>query len=157
MSWKFLRRWFKQPGRPVSPVGRFRAPLVLERFEDRLCPSGVPTVTASAANLPITATTLHITGDDFSPNRAQDHVAFNLGAAGKVTAATSTQLTVALTTRPIGVGNLSVVVTSNHQSSGSAVQVATVTPVVQARTSAVAVNASSMVINGFWLLAHAGR
>src|SRR5262249_3337649 len=108
-----------------------------------------PTVTQNAASLAITATSLTINGSGFSITPANDSVAFNLGAVGSVTAATSTQLTVTLTTAPTSVGNLTAVVTANGGSSGAAVQVATVVPVVTSSMANLAANATTLTINGF--------
>ena len=85
-----------------------------------------PTVTLSTASLAINASSLTITGTGFDTTVGNNTVAFNLGAAGTVSAATATQLTVTLTSPPTSIGNLTAVVTTNAQSSGSAVQVATV-------------------------------
>jgi hypothetical protein len=48
------------------------------------------------------------------------------GAVGTVTAATATSLTITFSTKPKNTGRLTAVVTSNHSSSGSPIQVATV-------------------------------
>ena len=110
--------------------------------------SVVPVVTSSAAALPITTTTLTINGAGFSATPAQNVVTFNLGAAGTVTAATTTQLTITFTTQPTSVGNLTAVVTTNGFSSGAAVQVATVIPVVTANATALPITATTITING---------
>src|SRR5207244_394683 len=86
-----------------------------------------PTVTASTANLPYNSTTITINGTGFDPATASDTVVFNLGAAGTVTSATATQLTVTFSTQPAP-GNLTAGVTYDGQSSGAPVQVATVVP-----------------------------
>src|SRR5205807_6046249 len=76
-------------------------------------------------------------------------VVFNDGAVGTVTAATATALTVSFSTKPTTAGSLTAVVTSNSVSSGSAVQVASVAPVVLANTGLLlAANASSVTIIG---------
>ena len=84
-----------------------------------------PTVTASTANLASNAPALTINGAGFSTTPGNNTVAFTPAGTGTVTAATATSLTVTnlsgLTT-----GALSAVVTTNGQSSGTAVQVATV-------------------------------
>src|SRR5262249_10789960 len=108
-----------------------------------------PTVTMSTASLAINATTLTINGSGFSTTPANDSVAFNLGAVGNVTAATTTQLTVTFTTAPSSVGNLTAVVTANGGSSGAAVQVATVVPVVTSSMANLAADATTLTINGF--------
>ncbi|MFO1065427.1 MAG: hypothetical protein U0892_16295 [Pirellulales bacterium] len=76
-------------------------------------------------------------------------VAFNNGAVGTVTAATATQLTVSLGTKPTTMGNLTAVVTTNSKSSGSAVQVATAKPVVTSSTTNLSAGSSTITINGF--------
>ena len=88
-----------------------------------------PTVTLNTANLAINATSVTITGTNFDATAGNNTVVFNNGAVGTVSAATSTQLTVTLSTRPTSTGSLTAVVTTNGQSSGSAVQVATVVPI----------------------------
>src|SRR5262249_55684661 len=94
-----------------------------------------PVVTASTASRAISATQITIAGFGFDPVAANNRVAFNLGAAGTVTAATATSLTVTYSTRPTAVGSLTAVVTTNNLGSGAAVQVATVTPVVTPSTA----------------------
>jgi subtilase family serine protease len=88
-------------------------------------PTPAPTVTLNTA---LFASTMTINGTFFSPVAANDSVAFNLGAVGTVTAATSTSLTVAFSTLPTSTGSLTAVVTEGGLSSGSPVQVGTVTP-----------------------------
>ena len=87
-------------------------------------------MTASTADLAANATTLTINGTGFSTTAANNTVVFNDGAVGTVTNATATSLTVSISTMPTAVGSLTAVVTTNGVSSGSAVQVATVAPVV---------------------------
>jgi hypothetical protein len=53
-------------------------------------------------------------------------VALSDGAVGTVTAATATSLTVTFSTKPKNAGSLTVIVTANSVSSGTAVQIATV-------------------------------
>ncbi len=109
-----------------------------------------PVVTSSTANLAANATTLTINGFGFDPTASNNSVRFIDGAVGTVTAATTTSLTVTLSTRPAVAGSLTAVATTDNVSSGSAVQVATVTPVVVANSAyAVAANASTITINGF--------
>ncbi len=84
-----------------------------------------PIVTPSTANLLTTATTLTITGTNFSPLPGQNTVAFTPAGTGLVTASTTTTLTVtSLTGHTLGA--LNAVVTTNGFSSGAPVQVATV-------------------------------
>ena len=89
-----------------------------------------PVVTSSTANLAANAATVTIDGFGFDPTAGNNTVVFSSGAAGTVTEATATSLTVTFDTAPTAVGNLTAVVTTNTLASGTAVQVATVTPVV---------------------------
>jgi hypothetical protein len=93
-----------------------------------------PSVNASSALLARTAPTIVIKGTFFDPTPAGNRVDFNLGAVGTVTAATTTQLTVTLSTQPTSNGPLTAVVTALGGSSGAAVQVGTVVdpPIVAA-------------------------
>jgi len=84
-----------------------------------------PSVTLSTANLLTTATTLTITGANFSTTPGNNTVAFTPAGTGTVTAATATTLTVT-SLSGLTVGALSAVVTTSGLSSGAAVQVATV-------------------------------
>ena len=86
-----------------------------------------PTITPSTANLVQNATTIVINGLNFDPNLANDTVTFTLGAAGTVTAATATQLTVTLASRPTSTGVLDATVTTPLGTT-TATQVATVVP-----------------------------
>ena len=117
----------------------------------------VPVVTLNATSQPVTTTTVTISGAGFSATPAQNVVTFNLGAAGNVTAATATQLTVSFTTQPTVAGNLTAVVTTNTFSSGAAVQVATVTPVVTTTSAALPFNATTITIGGFGFSTTAGN
>jgi hypothetical protein len=110
-----------------------------------------PVVTSSTATLAANAATVTISGIDFDSTMANDRVTFTDGtgtAVGSVTAASTTSLTVTFSTLPTVVGSLTAVVTSDNVSSGSAVQVATVVPVVTSSTGNLAANASSIVIHG---------
>ena len=109
--------------------------------------SGV-TVTADTSNLLADAAAISISGTGFDPIVANNSVVFNDGAVGTVTAATATSLTVEFSTDPTTAGNLTAVVTSNGVSSGAAVQVATVEPVVTSSTSHRAANVATLTING---------
>jgi hypothetical protein len=86
--------------------------------------TATPVVTPSAAQI-ADSNTLVIKGTGFSSVPGNNTVAFNLGAIGTVTSATATQLTVTFSVRPT-VGNLTAVVTTNANTSGAPVQVATV-------------------------------
>ena len=78
-----------------------------------------PTVNVSTQELSITATTLTITGSDFSTTPARNTVVFTAGAVGTVTAVKpdGTQLTVSFTpapnSSPTALGVMNAVVTSN--------------------------------------------
>ena len=102
--------------RPAAPdVGAYQSP-----------PVSLSIVVASnTADLPDSATTLTIFGSGFDSNPANDFVLFNLGLAGTVTAASSTYLTVTITSPPTALGALDVGVIVDGFGMGSAVQVAT--------------------------------
>ncbi len=109
-----------------------------------------PVVISSTANLAVNAATVTITGYGFDPASANNTVTFNGLAAGSVTAATPTSITVTFSgTSKLAAGSLTAAVTTDSVSSGAPVQVATVLPVVTSSTTSLAVNASSVVINGF--------
>ncbi len=108
-----------------------------------------PVVTSSTSNLAANASSIIIQGFGFSTTPASNTVVFNNGAVGTVSAASATQLTVDFTTAPTGPGSLTAVVTTNTVSNGSAVQVATVQPVITPATSSLAANATTLTINGF--------
>ncbi len=59
-----------------------------------------PAVTANSSSLGINSDTITITGVGFDTTASQNTVAFNNGAVGTVTTATSTSLTVALSVKP---------------------------------------------------------
>ena len=84
-----------------------------------------PVVTASTSNLATSATTVTINGFGFDPTAANNTVVFNDGAAGAVTSATKTSLTVTFHTKPTSAGSLTAVVTTDGVSSGVGVQIAT--------------------------------
>ena len=108
-----------------------------------------PIVTTSVANLAFNSDTVIINGFGFDTIFANNTVAFNLGAAGNVTAATATSLTVRFTTRPTSLGNLTAVVTTNSVNSGSPLAVAKVVPVVTSSTANLLLTATTLTINGF--------
>ncbi len=116
-----------------------------------------PVVTNSAANVGANASTITINGFGFDPTASNNTVTFNDGAHGTVTSATSTSLTVTLSTDPTTAGNLTGSVTADTVSSGAAVQVATVTPVVTSSTANLPANASTITINGFGFDSAAGN
>ena len=108
-----------------------------------------PVVTSSTASLAANATTVTISGAGFDPTALNNTVTFNNGAVGTVTSATNTSLTVTFSTNPASAGPLTAVVTTNSVSSGSAVQVASVIPVVTSSTANITTTASTVTINGF--------
>ncbi len=112
--------------------------------------AAAPTVTANTGNLAQNATTLIIAGTNFSTTTTSDTIAFNLGAAGTVSVATATQLTVTLSTLPTSTGSLTAIVTVTGNGSSGAIQVATVVaaPVVTLSTTNRAQNAPSITIAG---------
>ena len=84
-----------------------------------------PVVTSSTASLAINATTVTISGSGFDPVAANNTVVMNNGAIGTVTSATVSLLTVTFSTKPIALGTLTAIVTTNSQTSGTATQIAT--------------------------------
>src|SRR5262249_5665241 len=109
-----------------------------------------PTVTGNTGSLAQSAQVLTIRGTGFSTTPGQNTVALNLGAAGTVFAATSTQLSVGLTTAPTAVGSLTAVVTPSGGSTAPAVPVATVVaaPTVTLSTAILAQDATPLIITG---------
>src|SRR5262249_14629339 len=99
--------------------------------------------------LAVNATSMTIAGFGFDPTTpGHNVVSFSPGGTGTVTAATNTQLTVS-NLSGLSVGNLSASVTTNSQSSGAAVQAATVVPVITASTAALGADQTMMTIHGF--------
>ena len=110
-----------------------------------------PAITVSTANLPGNATTLTISGYGFDVNSARNSVTFDNGVTGTVTSAGLTSLTVSisgLSSLTAGMA-LEASVAVNGVSNGSAVQVATLTPVVTASTANLAANATALTISGY--------
>ena len=112
----------------------------------------IPVVTAAAANnLAINAGSVVINGFGFSSTIGNDTVTFNDGAAGTVSAASATSLTVTFSSEPTA-GNLTATVSvgpsGSQISSGMPVQVATVAPVVTVTTTSLAANANTVIISG---------
>jgi ribosomal protein L6P/L9E len=109
-----------------------------------------PTVTVNTDPRARSASTLIIHGTGFDPTAADNRIELSLGAVGVVTAATSTQLTVTLSTQPTATGPLTAVVTSFGGSSGAPVQVANVVdaPTVTVNTDRLARSASTLIIHG---------
>ena len=108
-----------------------------------------PVVTTSALPLAANATSIVINGFGFDPTAANNKVFFNDGAVGTVTTASATSLTVTFSTKPATAGSLTAIVVTDNVSSGPAVQVATVTPVVTLNTASLAASANSIIIKGF--------
>ncbi len=111
-----------------------------------------PVITSSVANLAANVTTLTINGFGFSATASKNVLTLTNGSGGvigTVTAATVAKLTVTLSGTKLTGGTLSATVTSNSQSSGTAVQVATVIPVVTLSTASLLANATTMTIAGF--------
>src|SRR6185312_10908825 len=108
-----------------------------------------PVVTSNTANLAANAATITINGVGFDTTASRNTVVFNNGAVGAVTAATATSLTVTFSIKPKTAGSLTAVVTTDAQSSGAAIQVATITPFVTARTVSLAASAATLTFNGF--------
>jgi|GEM_PF-2513059 len=140
------QRQSRRLGRPTQSSGLYGFPF--EMLEARAMLSGV-TVTSSTTSLSVTSPEIVITGTGFDPIVSNNTVAFNNGAAGIVTAATSTSLTVEFTTAPDEAGSLTAVVTSNAVSSGATVQVATIIPEVESNTAFLAANATTILIFGY--------
>jgi preprotein translocase subunit YajC len=115
-----------------------------------------PTVTVNTSNLAADASTVTIAGTGFDTTALNNRVVFNNGAIGTVTNATSTELTVTLSTRPTS-GSLTAVVTTNGASSGTAIQVGAVRPLVTVSTTNLARTAATIVINGFGFSTTASR
>src|SRR6185437_8640786 len=105
-----------------------------------------PVVTSSTVNLAADATTMTINGFGFDTTPGNNTIVFNDGAAGTVSAATATSLTVTISTPPTAVGALTAVVTTNAVGSGAAVQVATIAPVVTSSAANLAANAATLTI-----------
>ncbi len=109
----------------------------------------LPVVNQTTTNVAASANTVTISGSNFSPVPADNTVVFNNGATGTVTSATKTLLTVTFATKPFTAGPLTAIVTTRGSTSGAAVQIATVTPVVTSSTAAWAFNGTNIVISGF--------
>ncbi len=108
----------------------------------------VPAVTASTASLPANATKLVLRGDGFSTIRSNDIVSFSDGASGVVTSASTTELIITKLTG-LTAGPLTASVTVAGISSDTAVQVASIRPVVSLGTAVLPVNGTSLIIKGF--------
>lgn len=121
---------------------------------DYRCVSGEcefpPSIASTTKSLPITASSLTITGTGFDPSSPEANtVLLGSGAIGRVTAATETTLVVELTTKPLILGPIDAVVTSRSLSSGANTQVGTVVPSVTRNINTyVAISAPSLTIYG---------
>ncbi|HEV3385713.1 MAG TPA: matrixin family metalloprotease [Gemmata sp.] len=107
-----------------------------------------PEIHSSTGLLAANTKTLVITGSGFSTEASQDIVKFNEGVTGVVTSATPTQLTIT-NVKGLVAGDLTATVSINGDTSGSAVVVATVTPVVTAAKTNLAANARTLIIAGY--------
>src|SRR5262249_17938318 len=138
----------ERQARPRKTPGRYFVPgsFHLECLEERAL---LTSVTLDTSNLAANATAIVINGTGFDPIVANNSVVFNDGAAGTITAATPTSLTVVFTTDPTAAGSLTAIVTSDAVSSGAAVQVATVTPIVTGSSANLAADATTLTISGF--------
>lgn len=115
-----------------------------------------PTITPTTTVLLATASTVTITGANFDAvTPGNNIVAFSPAGTGTVTVATATSLTVTGVTGLRG-GALSAIVTNAGGSSGSAVQVATISPVVTLGTAPLLPSSSTLTINGFGFSPTAG-
>ena len=112
-----------------------------------------PSVTSTAASLPINTTTLTINGAGFDTTPGNNAVLLNNGV-GTVTYVNpaGTQLVLTFVSNPTQVGNLTAVVTTDtFFTSGGALQVGTVVPAVTVGSTALSTNASpatTLTING---------
>jgi hypothetical protein len=108
-----------------------------------------PTLTNNTVNLASDAVTLTINGTGFDTTPGNNTVALSGGATGSVTAATNTSLTVT-NLSGLTAGALNAVVTTNSQSSGAAVQVATVLNSVSDTTPPVITRNGSASVSVSW-------
>ena len=110
----------------------------------------VPVITSSTASLPANAISLTITGTGFDTNLAYDCVTFSGDVRGIVTAATTTSLTVSLSGLSSLTGGTAfqASVTVDGISSGSAVPVATLAPVVTPSSTWVSAQSTALTIVG---------
>lgn len=90
-------------------------------------------VSVDDTDVEIDAATVEISGTGFSETPSENTVTFNLGAAGTVTASTTTSLTVTFDTQPTATGSLTAVVAVDgcEEDSGAPVQVATIFEIVE--------------------------
>ncbi|TCO94115.1 DNA-binding beta-propeller fold protein YncE [Chthoniobacter flavus] len=102
----------------------------------------VPVVTSTTTDLGFNTTTLTINGFGFDPIAANNTVTLNNGATGTVTAATATQLTIALTHSPTQTGTLTATVTTDAITSAANVPVGTAEPIAEFSTTGESADAS---------------
>ena len=116
-----------------------------------------PVVTSNAGTVAVNIPSLTISGFGYDPTfsaSSYNTVAFTPTGTGTVNSVTvdsvagTTSLNVTGITG-LTVGDLNAVVTTNQQNSGTAVKVATVTPVVTSNAATVAANISTLTISGF--------
>ena len=108
-----------------------------------------PIVTLNKTTL--TSATFTIAGFGFNPTKSHDILSLTNNGnpiAATITAATANTLTVKVT-GTFNSGTLSAAVNVNGVSSGAAVQVGSLQPIVTSSVSPISINASSIVINGF--------
>ena len=106
-------------------------------------------VTTNATSIPNYTSPITITGTAFSPTTGNDTVTFDNGVSGSVIAATTTSLTVALTTPPGTHGNLDAIVTVAGVGPSSNTEVASLTSsTVNTNTTNLPNNASTITIGG---------
>jgi len=149
----------KKNGTLLSKLGRARA-AAREAAGTAVAPPGVPATVASiVANNVITpspstpyiwgvSTSVTIGGSGFSSVPAENVVTFNRGAAGTVTAATPTSLTVSVTTQPGDLGTLLANVTTYGYTTATMGAVATVVPTVAASAGQLSQMAPSITVGG---------
>ncbi len=112
-----------------------------------------PAVGSSTASLPANASSMTISGHGFDTNSNNDSISFDNGVSGTVSSATSTSLTISITS---GLSSLTAgtaldasVLVDGVSSGSSKMQVATVAPVVSSSTASLPANVSSITISGY--------
>ena len=116
----------------------------------------IPVVTASTMSLDMNAPSLIINGFGFDPTSGNNIVSFGNGVTGTVSNATANQLTVT-NLSGLALGVLKASVNVDGQNSGTAVQVATVKPVVTASQTTIAASSTTLIIQGFGFSAAAAE
>lgn len=87
---------------------------------------GAPEIDASAANLSILANSVVVTGRNFDSIAANNTWSLGLGAVGRTSSASATQLILTFDVKPQATGNLMAILTNSNGTSEEA-QIATVT------------------------------